>query len=778
MGRAGLGLWGRRPWGTPLRLILATALLIGLLGAGPGGAGAEPTVRIEAAGGFDGYYRSGHWVPFIISLANQGDEVRAEVRLEWATMGGTVAFAATPVELPAGSRKRIFMFAPISGSNPLITAKVAAGDKTLAETPVRLRVLQPGELLVGVVTADPRSFEFLGLLRPGGNRRLIPVRLSPADLPPKAAALRHFDLLAFAAVSTSDLSADQRAAVDRWVAEGGTVLFGGGPATARVLDGLPELAPVRQAGTVVLSELPALETFARAPLWLSGPTVVGAGQPAEGALVLLEQNGLPLIVERQYGLGRAVFLALDPTLEAFRLWLPGWTSLWSAVLEPGGWVQGESAAGDSGFATLVADIPSVRLPSPLLLGGFLLTYILAVGPLTYVVLWRLDRREWAWLTILALTVAFSAGAYLIAYEFKGGQVVVNSLTVVMVGPDGNASADAYFSVFSPTRRGYDVFVPGRPLPRMLAPGRADPDAGARPIYVGEPGGFRDVVINAWDLATFGFREVELGPVGLEAEVVLRGNRVSARITNRTNSDFSESLLVVGDRAYRLGAMGRGESRTVDLATTPAEPLNQLTMFQPGADRSLDWRRALGALLGDPRLARGGVWFVGWSADRPFPLELDGAYVSQGLTAWVKPAAVRTEGPGTLELPAGFCYRELTVWDGRAPPVTWSAAGMNLLDGTYYLRCQFPAGVLRGGARVEGLWLEYQGGPAGGQQVTLQLFDWERWQWVFLGQPRSGRTEVQNPARYVGPGGRVYLQIRVSGGAQIERLNFGLKAVNG
>jgi len=757
-------------------LALAAALLVGLWGLGPTGVRAEPVVRVEAVGGFDGYYRSGQWVPFVITLTNQGDEVRAEVRLEWANVGATVAFAASSVELPAGSRKRIFMFAPISGSSPLITAKVVAGDRTLAEAPVRLRALQPEELLVGVVTADPRSFEFLGLLRPGGNRRLISVRLSPADLPPKTAALRHFDLLAFAAVSTSDLSTDQRAAVRRWVAEGGTVLFGGGPATARVLDGLPELAPVRPAGTVVLSELPALEAFARAPLRLSGPTVMGAGQPVEGALVLLEQNGLPFIVERQYGLGRAVFLALDPTLEAFRFWLPGWTNLWSAVLEPGGSPQAELAAGDSRFGALVVDIPSVRLPSPLLLGGFLLAYIVAVGPLTYAVLWRLDRREWAWFTIPVLTVVFSAGAYLIAYEFKGGQVVVNSLTVVMVGPDGNASADAYFSVFSPTRRDYDVFVPGRPLPRMLAPGRGGADGPARPVYIGEPGGFRDVVINAWDLEAFSFREVELGSVGLEAAVVVSGNRLNAQVTNRTNSDFSESLLVVGDRAYRLGAIGRGESRTVNLGTAPAEPLNQLAMFQPPADRSFDWRRALGALFADFRLARGGVWFVGWSADRPFPIELDGAYVSQGLTAWVKPAAVRAEGPGTLELPAGFCYRELTAWDGRAAPVTWSAVGMNLFDGTYYLRCQFPAGILGAGTRVEGLWLEYQGG-AGGQQVTFQLFDWERWQWVFLGQPRSGRTEVQNPARYLGPGGRVYLQVRVSGGAQIERLNFGLKAVN-
>ncbi len=755
-------------------LRLVAIILVIRLGVGWSWARAEPAVQLEAAGGFDGYYRPGQWVPFTVTVSNRGDEVRAEVRLEWATMGGNVAVAASPVELPAGSRKRLFLFAPISGSPPLVTVKVVAGDQTLAESPVRLRMLQPGEGLVGVVTADPRAFEFFGLLRPGGNRRLVTVRLSPADLPPKASALRNLDLLAFAAVSTSDLSADQRAAIGRWVADGGTLLLGGGPATARVLDGLPELAPVRPAGTVVVNELPALEEFGRAPLRLGGPTVVGVGEPVGGALVVLEQNSLPLLVERQYGLGRVVFVALDPTLEALRLWVPGWSNIWPLVLEPA--AVTDPATAESTFASLVADIPSVRLPPPLLLGGFLLAYIVAVGPLTYLVLWRLDRREWAWLVIPVLTVAFSAGAYLVAYEFKGGQVVVNSFAVVMVGPNGDAGADVYFSVFSPARRDYDVFVAGRPLPRLLGPARAA-DAPPRPLYIGEPGGFRDVVINAWDLETFGFREVELGQVGLEAEVVVSADRLTARVANRTGVDFAESLLVVGDRAYRLGPMPGGGSRTVDLRGAASEPLARLGSFQAQAGQPLDWRRVIGPLLADSRLGRGGAWFIGWSADRPFAVNLDQGFVSQGLTAWVKPVGLRVDG-APVELPAGFCRREVTAWDGRTGPVVWSPAGINLLEGTYYVRCQFPAGTVGSGLKVDGLWLEYQAAGAGGQQVTMQLFDWNRRQWVFLGQPRNGRTEIQNPASFVGPGGRVYFQLRVAGGAQLETLNFGLKAVSG
>src|SRR5205085_852445 len=65
------------------------------------------------------------------------------------------------------------------------------------------------------------------------------------------------------------------------------------------------------------------------------------------------------------------------------------------------------------------DLPVLDLPEPLGIAIFLLVYILLIGPVNFIVLRRMRRAELAWITIPALVLIFSVGAYLIGYQSKG-----------------------------------------------------------------------------------------------------------------------------------------------------------------------------------------------------------------------------------------------------------------------------------------------------------------------------------------------------------------------
>ena len=59
----------------------------------------------------------------------------------------------------------------------------------------------------------------------------------------------------------------------------------------------------------------------------------------------------------------------------------------------------------------VSNLPSLALPP---IGGLLVLlfgYIVLIGPINYLVLRRLDRREWAWVTMPVLIVVFTVGAF-------------------------------------------------------------------------------------------------------------------------------------------------------------------------------------------------------------------------------------------------------------------------------------------------------------------------------------------------------------------------------
>jgi hypothetical protein len=85
----------------------------------------------------------------------------------------------------------------------------------------------------------------------------------------------------------------------------------------------------------------------------------------------------------------------------------------------------------------------------------LIAYIALIGPINYLVLRRIDRREWAWFTMPSLIVVFAVGAYGFGAALRGSEVVVNEIATVR-GAAGatTGSAQVYLGVFSPSRQAY------------------------------------------------------------------------------------------------------------------------------------------------------------------------------------------------------------------------------------------------------------------------------------------------------------------------------------
>ena len=98
---------------------------------------------------------------------------------------------------------------------------------------------------------------------------------------------------------------------------------------------------------------------------------------------------------------------------------------------------------------------AVALPPIQGLIALLGAYILLIGPINYLVLKRLDRREWAWVTMPALIVAFAVAAYGFGSLLRGSEVIVNEVAIVRGAPGATeGTAQAYLGVFSPSRGTY------------------------------------------------------------------------------------------------------------------------------------------------------------------------------------------------------------------------------------------------------------------------------------------------------------------------------------
>ena len=107
----------------------------------------------------------------------------------------------------------------------------------------------------------------------------------------------------------------------------------------------------------------------------------------------------------------------------------------------------------------LSTLPALDVPPAELLLVVIVAYILLIGPISYFVLRRIDRRELAWVTAPILVVLFTACSYGIGRTMKGGDVVVNEISVVRTTSEGgSATVDTFSGIVSPDRSTYDLTV--------------------------------------------------------------------------------------------------------------------------------------------------------------------------------------------------------------------------------------------------------------------------------------------------------------------------------
>ena len=80
------------------------------------------------------------------------------------------------------------------------------------------------------------------------------------------------------------------------------------------------------------------------------------------------------------------------------------------------------------------NLPSRSMPSLQIYAVLIVLYILALGPLNFMLLrWR-RHLEWSWVTVPVVAGLFSVGSFGLAYARNGGDVLVHIDTVVYLDP--------------------------------------------------------------------------------------------------------------------------------------------------------------------------------------------------------------------------------------------------------------------------------------------------------------------------------------------------------
>lgn len=476
--------------GKALMIISGTRIVAGLcLLYGCALARADTSLSVDIAWG--GHMRPHRWVPVLVTAS---DSKNRNVLLEvYWPHGGSYAMSV----------RQVFTIGPIPSTFPLVlpihnyfgiqqasfTLRDADSGKTLARFPE-----QPG-MWTGTANYMTQDSAIVGVSGRQTNLELLQGNLNaqelaidflaPGLLPTTALGYDSLDLLVLnqpnlsttpAAGTERAIDATQQQAILDWVRAGGNLVLWPSalvpfPASGPIVDVLPAHVGARE--TFVLEAPEAKQMGLN-----DGQRAVTFNQyrltPEAGARQIDLFGGKTAAYEKALGLGRIVLVPIDlsvvsinPRSEGQEFWRPLLAGMHvlperrAARTQPqqlyGPQItrddQRETAA-TMAVADKLGDVPGA--------GRFGFSYVVivlvgmmfVVGPVDWIVLKKLGRQPWTWITTSGWILLITLSAISLGYVLKSGDLHYRTLRLIEQVGDSAVAATDYVAIYSPRTRTY------------------------------------------------------------------------------------------------------------------------------------------------------------------------------------------------------------------------------------------------------------------------------------------------------------------------------------
>ncbi len=815
----------------------ATLLIIVFLASGFVQAQSSSTsVSLSVEAGFDGTFRENDWIPVYINVTNDGDGIDGRLVVRPETSSGAVRDTySIPISLPNGAQKSVFLYITAESFASEIRVEMIGDDGTVAAVePARLRSVQARDQIHVVVTQSASGAVDLSSVHDGGYNA-FQSNWRVEKLPDREAALEAINTLVFSDVDSGTLSEGQKRAITDWVVQGGHLLVTGGVDWQSTANGLMDLLPMKPDNSRTLNDLTALAKWLRfGGDQLTQQTVVATGTLQSGARVLAaSEDNTPLLIRRSFGAGTVDYLTATPSALPLRGWGglgDMWLTLGSSVNPKPGWSYG--IADWDQVSNAVDILPGVNLlPDILPLCGFLALYIALIGPLNYIVLNRINRREWAWFTIPLFIILFSALAWNFGFNLRGSEVTLSRMSIVQSWPDSErANVQQLVGLLSPRRTQYSLSNSGDSLLRTI------------PRGINQNSFLGGNIISSTDIVQSDlFRAVDF-PVdasfiaGFESNTNITKPNISGQVTlitdnengqqtmrgsvrNDSDQTLSGAAVLVRGQAFRIeNPIAPGDVVPFEI-TLPGEGLPSASplAYTYGADSSYYSRnfnyysstsKSIEDILGGQlsilsnsytyRNLNGSIeqqeffrrsLFLSGVIDEPYK-QLTGRGNHAYLTAWTNRAPLDTNVDGstlkTIDTTLMIVQLDVQTTPPKQSTVitadqfTWFAQSRSALadvgpmnitlnqgDEAVLRFTPLPDAVLK---QVDELRVYIDRKVNTNRDVSLQFWNWNSAQWEEHSTISGNQIIISDPAPYIGPENAVQIRISADSIGSYARMN--------
>lgn len=385
-------------------------------------------------------------------------------------------------------------------------------------------------------------------------------------------SLDPFDIIVINNFDTSQFSDKQIKAMEEWVKWGGTLIFGTGAQPEKTLKAFSASLVQGSIGNVKQISLE------------KGGSLEISELNLEGSELLLAQDQDALVSEVVHGDGCVMVASFDLNIgqQEFAqriqsLFYQNYSANRKKQLQREGEELTELQDSQSSYsryavyrgleATEVSGLPNIVLYAVLLV-----FYALLIGPILYSILRKKGKREQLWKLIPLLAVVFSVLIYLIGTSTRVKRPYIHYLTQIDLSNPENSSSESFFKLTTPSNHSFDLDFAKN---TDLSPYRSDNyywmnggDDNSTDYQYGIEYLSKETKLHMDNMAAFdsvGFQEKQEDKTKGRMEfsgLRLDSSNPDGIVSNHTEYDLEESMIVFGDEVLLLGDLKKGESKAL------------------------------------------------------------------------------------------------------------------------------------------------------------------------------------------------------------------------
>lgn len=402
-------------------------------------------MNIKVSYGVEGKYKINSKTPINVVITNNGVNFQGKIQIETLVLDANKYDLNTEsINIAENTTKSLwynlnivkkFKVRLITDKNEVVLEETINVDKGR---------LNDGDILVGVLTDDFNGLNYISNLDLKNdyneeNKKIVPVTISKELIENNAKSLDTIDMIIINNYDTTKLTQDNISKIDQWVNNGGTLVVGTGENYKKVLSGINEK---------IISGTFSEATLKNIHIGESSANVLAVNMDIKESIELLikdkDRSFISKVIKQN---GQVIIFPWDLASKEIAS-LNENNSIWISATSGINNNIGKNEENLWSIESLLSTVKDIRLPSFQLMIILFVIYILIVGVLIYIVLKRLNKRDYVWVLIPIISIGFTILIYFVGSNSRIQDIIANKINIISIDAEGKIKAESYLGILT------------------------------------------------------------------------------------------------------------------------------------------------------------------------------------------------------------------------------------------------------------------------------------------------------------------------------------------